>query len=133
MRKFLGALVVLSLSTACVRGSPCDGVDRTLTTERKASLAPEIAKQLSVSSVEVLQSFHSGSWSIVYVGTHQSDEVFLFYSHDPLTSRYIAMWSGAAASNDEQKIRGWTLKNAPGIPQDLASCFAWHVTKDRDL
>lgn len=133
MRKFLGAIIVLSLTTACVHGSPCDGVDHTLTIERKASLAPEIAKQLNVSSVDVLQSFQSGSWSIIYVRTPQSDEVFLFYSRDPLTSRYIAMWSGAAASNEEQQIRDWTLKNAPNIPQNLASCFAWHVTKGRDL
>jgi hypothetical protein len=133
LRKSLGALVALLLSTACAGGSPCDGVDRTLTIERKASLATEIAKQLSTASTDVLQSFQSGGWSIIYVGTHQSDEVFLFYSRDPLTSRYITIWSGAAASGEERKIRDWTLKNAPGIPQNLANCFAWHVTKDRDL
>lgn len=132
MRKALGALIVLSLATAFANGSPCDGVKRAVADERKATLASRIAGQLSVSSVDVLQSFQSGSWSIIYVDTHQADEVFLFYSGDPLTGRYITMWSGAATSDEEQQIRDWTLKNAPGIPENLARCFAWHVTKDHD-
>ena len=66
------------------------------------------------------------------VDTHQSDEAFLFYARDPLTSHYITLWSGAAASNEEETIKDWTPKNAPNIPLKPASCFAWHVTKDRD-
>jgi len=104
-------------------------VDRTITSARKENLAPQIAQQLGVARVDVLQSFRSGDWSIIYVATNQSDDVFLFYSRDPLISRYITMWSGAASTNEEQNIRDWTLKNAPDIPQNLASCFAWHVTK----
>ena len=80
----------------------------------------------------MLQSFRVDGWSIIYVDTHQSDEAFLFYARDPLTSHYITLWSGAAASNEEETIKDWTLKNAPNIPLKLASCFAWHVTKDRD-
>jgi len=121
--------MVLLLSSACASGSPCDGVDRTITSARKENLAPQIAQQLGVARVDVLQSFRSGDWSIIYVATNQSDDVFLFYSRDPLISRYITMWSGAASTNEEQNIRDWTLKNAPDIPQNLASCFAWHVTK----
>jgi hypothetical protein len=30
--------------------------------------------------------------------------------------------------DEEQEIRAWTLKNAPGIPRRLASCFTWHAT-----
>ncbi len=62
---------------------------------------------------------------------YTSDEEFLFYSHDPLTSAPVTMWSGAAAYFEEHEIKIWTLRNAPGIPPKLASCFAWHVTKDR--
>ncbi len=113
-------------------GSPCDKVSRALLSERKAVLAPEIAKQLNVKSVDVLQSFQLGSWQIIYVDTHESDEPFLFYSGDPLIRRYVTMWSGAACMDEEPEIRAWTLKNAPGIPRRLASCFAWHVTKSRD-
>jgi hypothetical protein len=112
--------------------SPCDTVERSLTDKSKAALSPEIAKQLRAQRVDVLQSFRFEGWTIIYVDSHEADEAFLFYSHDPLHSRYITMWSGAAAINEEQSIRAWTLKNARGIPPKLASCFAWHVTNDRD-
>ena len=109
---------------------PVTSVDRSLTNERKAALAPEIAKQLNVSSVDVLQLFQIGGWSIVTVETPQSDEPFLFCARDPLASRYVTSRSGAR-SDEEPEIKDWALKNAPNIPSQLASCFAWHVTKDR--
>jgi hypothetical protein len=112
--------------------SPCDNVDRSLTDNSKVALAPVIARQLRAKKVDVLQSFRFDGWTILYVNSYDSDETFLFYPHDPLHTRYITMWSGAAAWNEEQSIKNWTLKNAPGIPPKLASCFARHVTNDRD-
>jgi hypothetical protein len=116
----------------CSAATPCDGIDRTLTDERRALLARALAKQLNTSRVDVLQSFRSGEWQIVYVDTHDSDESFLFFHADPLVSRYVTRWGGAAARFEEQAVREWTIKNAPRIPRKLASCFAWHVTQDRD-
>jgi hypothetical protein len=113
-------------------GSACDGIDRALTAHRKTALAPEIAKQLKVSSVDVLQSFRFGTWQIIYVSTPESDPPFLFYPGDPLQTRYVTEWSGSARTDEEQEINAWTLENAPGIPRKLASCFAWHVTKSGD-
>jgi len=130
--RILQVICLLGAAAPAWGGSPCDAVSRDLPSERKAVLAPEIAKQLNVTSVDVLQSFTLGSWQIIYVNTHESDEPFLFYSGDPLKTRYVTMWSGAAGMDEEQEIRAWTLKNAPGIPRRLASCFAWHVTKARD-
>ena len=94
-------------------------------------MTPEIAKQLGMSNVDVLQSFELNGWSIINVDTHQSDQAFLFYAHDPLTSRYVTLWSGGAARDEEESIRSWVVQNAHGIPARLARCFAWHVTKDR--
>ena len=111
--------------------SACDNVDRSLTNNGKAALAPVIARQLHAQKVDVLQSFRLDGWTILYVDSHEADEAFLFCSHDPLRTRYITMWSGAAARNEEQSIGAWTLKNAQGIPPKLASCFAWYVTNDR--
>jgi hypothetical protein len=110
--------------------SPCDGVNRNLASERRSVLAPAIAKQLKVSRVSVNESMQFGGWSIIYVGTFESDDVFLFYAKDPLTSSPVTTWGGVALRSEEPEIRSWTLKNAPGIPQTLANCFAWHVTKD---
>ena len=123
----------LMLLTSTTRAQPCSGINRQLDSERKAVLAPAIANQLQASAVDVLQLFRLGNWSIVYVDTHDADEAFLFYAADPLTSHYTALWSGAAARNEERQIRNWVMNNAPGIPKRLAGCFAWHVTRDRNL
>lgn len=94
-------------------------------------MAPEIAKQLQVKSIEVLQSFQLGGWSIYYVSSQENDNAYVFYARDPLKSRYVTLWGGMATGDEEKAIKAWTLKNAPGIPPGFASCFAWHVTKDR--
>lgn len=112
--------------------SPCNGVNRSLTPEHKAALSVAITQQLGRGNVDVLESFQFGGWSIIYVSVPAADSPFLFYSHDPLASPPVTMWSGAAAYSQEDEIKAWTLKNAPGIPRKLASCFAWHVTKDRN-
>jgi hypothetical protein len=96
--------------------SPCGEVDRSLASEQKSTWTPEIAKRLAVSLVDVLQSFKVGMWRILYVDTHQSDEAFLFYSGDPLTSPQVTSWSGAAQVGEERQIKDWTFKNARGIP-----------------
>lgn len=109
--------------------TPCDGVDRSLSDKRKEDLSREITKRKG-QRIDVLQSFRLNGWTILYVETFSSDEPFLFYSRDPMSSDPITIWSGAARFDEEPQIRNWTIKNAPGIPAKLAACFAWHVTKD---
>jgi UTP-glucose-1-phosphate uridylyltransferase len=112
--------------------SPCDGIDRSLSEARKTKLAPVIAKEEKVAKVKVLQSFRSDNWHIIYIENYVSDEPFLFYPGDPMTTKPISVWSGAATIYEEQEMKVWTLQNVPGIPENLASCFAWHVTMNRD-
>lgn len=57
----------------------------------------------------------------------------MFYSGDPLKNKNVSLWSGAARIDEEQDIYEWVIKNVPGIPSQLAKCFAWHVTKNRDM
>lgn len=137
-KQFLAVAVLsLSISGVCF-ASPCDGVDRSLTDRQRTAWTPAIKKQLAttllpdVARVDVLQSFRYNRWRIVYVDSHASDEIFLFYSGDPLTSRYVTWWAGAAQISEERETRDAILKNAPSIPLKLANCFAWHVTNDRD-
>jgi hypothetical protein len=127
----LGCIISM-VPNAEADGSSCGGVDRGLSDEHKAALATAIAKQLNVSKVDVLGSFKSGDWSIINVDSHEADEAFLFYAENPLTNHYITLWSGAATTNEEASIRDWALKNAPKIPSQLATCFAWYVTKGRN-
>lgn len=133
MRQLVFVVLIFAALSACASEPPCVSVSRSLTAERKDMLSPALAKQLEMPNVDALQSFKFEGWSIIYVDTHQSDEVFLFYAHDPLTSHYVAMWSGSAQRDEEESIRSWVLNNALGIPSQLANCFAWHVTKARDL
>ena len=136
------ALLAIVPPSAVTAATPCDGVDRGLTNEQKNRWAPVFKQQLNngllkglsaeVNKDDVLQSFGVGGWRIVYVKTHVSDEVFLFYAGDPEKSRYVSEFSGAAAISEEKEILRGVVKDAPGIPPRLAKCFAWHVTNDRD-
>ncbi len=118
---------------AWLNSTPCNGVDRSLSESHKKELASAILKQEKLERVNVLQSFKSNGWTIVYVSTYISDEPYLFYSGDPaMAKRPITAWSGAATVFETSEIKAWVLKNAPGIPDRLASCFAWHVTLNRD-
>lgn len=113
--------------------SPCDGVDRSLTDARKRELAPVIAKQIKVRSVDVLQSYRNDKWHIIYVKTHVTDNAFIFFKSDPVKSQYLVAWGGKADPDEEADIAKWIKAKAKGIPQKLATCFAWHVTNDRDM
>ena len=116
-----------------LNSTPCKDVDRSLSESRKKELASAILKQEGLERVNVLQSYKSDGWTILYVNTYISDEPYLFYSGDPIMAkRPITAWSGAATVFETSEIRDWVLKNTPGIPDRLASCFAWHVTLNRD-
>jgi len=91
-------------------------------------LTPELARQLHSQKVHILDSFRFEGWSIFHVDSHDADESLLFYSHDPLRSRYITRWSGAARIDEGPTIKEWTIENAPHIPEDMANCIAWYVT-----
>jgi hypothetical protein len=134
--RLLASLVTLcggTLISLAASASPCDAVDRALTDARKIELAPVIAKQIKVRSVDVLQSYRDESWHIIYVNTHVSDNAFIFFKSDPLKSQYLVAWGGQARPDEEADIAKWTRSKAKGIPPKLAKCFAWHVTKDRDM
>lgn len=114
--------------------TPCNGISRSLSSERKRELGLAIAKQEKLKRVDVYQSFSDTSWSIIYAGTRVSDNGYFFYSGNPLSAaRPITVWSGAATLLETSDIERWVLANVPGIPARLAKCFAWHVTLNRDL
>jgi len=105
-----------------------------LTKERKASLTSAIAKELQVTVLDVKLSFRSGAWSIVDVEVHPAvNQPVLFFDKDPPAGRSVALWVGEATKREERSVEDWALKNAPGIPVQLAKCFAWYVTHARGL
>lgn len=124
------ASTALSAQTSQTAASPCDGIDRSLTIRRKTMLARIIARQMSFSRVNVEQSFRYGGWSIIYFSTPDAESAYLFYSGDPRRVHYVTTWSGVALPEEQEEIRKGVVKDAPGIPSRLASCFAWHVTNE---
>src|SRR6185312_2051977 len=125
-------LVVLTTTSAAhAAKNPCTGVDRSLSDAEKARLAPVIARQVNRRSVGILQSFRYSGWTIIYQDYGDTaDPAFLFYSRDPASQHYIAAWGGGATIFEGPSTRRWVMAHAPGIPRKLASCFAWHVTRD---
>lgn len=122
-----------SKAVSWVDATPCEGIDRDFSKKGKSRLANAIKKQLRLKAVDVLETFGSEGWSIVYVDTKISDEPYLLYSDDPIFARKpVTQWSGAAMIFETSAVERWVLDNAPGIPKRLAACFAWHVTLNRD-
>ncbi|MBC7489024.1 MAG: hypothetical protein H7240_02450 [Glaciimonas sp.] len=111
---------------------PCKGIDRRLSKEHKAELGLIIAKLEKYNQVDVIEAFRFNSWHIIYIDNHVSDEPYMFYSSNPSSSKgAVTSWSGAATIFETTEIEEWVLKNAHGIPRQLASCFAWQVTLNR--
>ena len=125
-------LTFLLLASPAGINTPCQGVDRSLPIARKQGLAPIIAKQVKLEKVAVIKSFRFKDWYIIHIGTYVSDDMFLFYHGDPVNHMYVTDWGGAAGIDETDEIKAWVIENAKGIPDSLAACFAWHVTKDRE-
>jgi len=119
-------------STAAQASAPCEGVDRGLSPDRAAQLSRRAAEQFRDPKAKALQSFAYEGWNIVYVEFGKSDPAFVFYRGDPLGSGHVAVWGAAAGLDETSQIKEWTVENAPGIPNQLARCFAWRVSRDRD-
>ena len=58
--------------------------------------------------------------TIYQVAPPDTDPAFLFFSGDPVSHRYVALWAGVAVPSEERVVRRWVSKNAPGIPKPLA-------------
>ena len=120
-------------SIGWLHATPCAGVDRGLTDARRRELASAIKRQEKSENVDILGSFAFEEWHIVYIDDGLSDPPYLFYSGNPtIVKRAITAWSGTAFIFETTEVRDWVLKNAPGISDHLASCFAWHVTLNRN-
>ena len=120
-------------SITWANATPCDGVDRSLTAPRQAQLEAAIAKERGRQTVKVFESFKSDGWFILFTDTSEGDKPYLFYSKDPVGGNHpVTEWSGAATIFEASEVKQWVKKNAPSIPDRLASCFAWHITLNRE-
>jgi len=108
--------------------TPCDWVDRPHPYKQSPALNAELARQAGFKKVRVGESMHYRGWHIIQIVPDTAESEWLFYSRDPMGTHPITSWSGAVAPFEEISIQKWLLKNTPGIPLQLARCFAWRVT-----
>ncbi|MDD2686288.1 MAG: hypothetical protein PHY62_09045 [Gallionella sp.] len=130
MRYLAGGIFLLF--TCNTFASPCDGVDFSLSEERKTRLAPIIAQQHGAEAVEILKSYSYRSWHIFFVNRYVADDMYFFFRSDPSQSKYLSTWSGDTSHTNEQELKQYVIKKAKGIPSELAGCFAWRVTHGMD-
>ena len=123
--------ILFLVSSSSISGEWKD-IDKKLPPNWKTRLAPIIAKQLQLKKVAVVECFRFNNWSIIHVGTFIDDDRFLFYKGDPFKTSPVTEWGGAAASHETEEIKSWVVSNAKGIPNRLASYFAWRVTIGHD-
>ena len=128
-RALLGAFVALAAAQVQAHASaPCEGVERG---ESTPSLSARVATQLHDPKAKALRTFAYDGWEIVEVAFGDAKNAFVFYSADPLSSEYVALWRGAKDLDGVSQAKEWTVESAPGIPNQLARCFAVRVTAAR--
>ena len=110
---------------------PCSFIEQAVSDGTKVELESAIATSEKWVGVKILGFFKFENWRIVYVSNGVSDEPYLFYSGDPLTSKSLGAWGGAATIFETEDMKNWTVKTFLQVPQELARCFAWHVTLNR--
>jgi len=111
----------------------CNLVHQGLTDAQKKEWSPSIDRQLNGRLDSINQVFELSGWLTIFVDTKESDPPYLFFHGNPAKTHYITMWSGAAIRTEQVEMKNWVIKNAPGIPEPLANCFAWHVTRGQDI
>ncbi len=68
-------------------------------------------------------------WNVVWVQPRLADHSYLFFASDPGKSEPVGSWGGVAAPFEEREMNIWVTQNIPGVPSELAACFAWFVSK----
>jgi hypothetical protein len=111
--------------------SPCEGLHGGVSSADKNASILASSKQTRSTRVEVLDDFRSHDWIMLYLETHVSDEPVVFLHKKENTLNFVALWAGGAIIGQEAALEEWAHRDVPGIPTDLARCFAWYVTYGR--
>jgi hypothetical protein len=130
MRAVLLSVVIVTAASAAAH--PCTFVQRGALIQRPdIEVERHVAKLLGVADIDVLESLRVRDWHVLYVNTHESDELFVFLRGDPRAASVAATWGGAAARFERKELAVWARRNARGVPRRLARCFAWYAVEGR--
>ena len=112
-----------------VGARPCRNVQMRASTARLQAVASAISKTEGFPNSHVLAYYAAAGWFVVYTDASAGDERYLLYRGDPASGiKSKLSWSGAATMFETTEIRDWVVRDAPGVPRQLADCFAWQVT-----
>ncbi len=110
----------------------CLNIRRADLAVNEIKVSSAIAKQLNLKDVKIISTLSLKGWTIFHVDTVQYDKPFLLYSDDPRKSKYVLLWAGPTNPADINWMAGWVSRESPGVPSELAKCFAWDVTVGPD-
>ncbi|MCB1607347.1 MAG: hypothetical protein KDI71_10270 [Xanthomonadales bacterium] len=108
---------------------PCRNVDVLVSKEEERELENALSESFSLASVDVFSTFQFGSWFVIYSDISPGDPTYGFFPSDPRQGgEPIKFWAGGDAFYAVGDIAEWTIANVPGVPEELAECFAWSLT-----
>ena len=88
-----------------------------------------LSESFSLASVDVFSTFQFGSWFVIYSDSSPGDPTYGLFPSDPRQGgEPIKFWAGGDAFYAVGDIAEWTIANVPGVPEELAECFAWSLT-----
>ena len=128
---FIAGLVV-AFAPRGASASPCDGVDRSMSPMEKASIVRAVSRDRNSNEVTIDPPLHWKSWWVVLGDGGTFDADYFFYHGDPSTTKLLGAIDTFYRPDEESWLLNWTRSHIPGIPPNLARCFAWHATKDPD-
>ena len=95
----IAALLIAIASVARQGGAePCNGVDRSLSADQRASVAPAVERHLKnvlepqvaapvrVDSADVLGVFRIAQWEVIHVDSHATDDLYVYNEVRPHSS-----------------------------------------------
>lgn len=116
-------LLVLCLPAVAAAG-PCDGIERGRNEAALAQLAPVIGRQLGVRGAKIRDALRRDGWQVFLISARDADDSLVFYTGDPLTTRFVDAIGTFALPTGEKATRAWLVENLAGMPAPLAACVA---------
>lgn len=118
-----GVLLMLCLPAIAV-ADPCDGIERGRDEAALAPLAPAIGRQLGVRGVRIREALRHDDWQVFLISARDADDSIVFYSGDPLKTRFVDAIGTFALPAGEKATHVWLVENLDGMPTALAACVA---------
>jgi hypothetical protein len=116
---------------ALERQPACDGLDTSLSSDRRqeyaALVARAVAEGVRPSGVKIHRFMAIGAWSAVSVSTPVTDDGYLFFQETDGRKQFRDVWGGWADPSEKPELIKWVTNL--GAPERLAACFADTATR----